>query len=756
MFRSFRERSSVFTGVSASWLIDSSNVILDSNGPNAGLVRAGLVSGDYFATLGVQPALGRTFTMDEDRVPGGAPIAVISYGFWQRKFNAAPDVVGRTLRMNQTVFTIVGVAARDFRGDWPGHPADLWFPFNITPAALPAVPPLGPHPTRAFARVKHGITISQAQAASQVLYQQLLTESVAQPTPQIAQIIARQKIELQPAGGGYAPQRETLATPVAILTVLAVLMLFAGWANVANLWLARSVARRHEMAVRAAIGAGRRRIVRQLVTETILLSAAAGLIGVLIASIATGSLTAMLGSGPASLRSDSAAASIVAVSPDLYQDVRLFGFTALVCMLAGIGFGIGPALQLARAPLAPSLTDRGASSGGRASLRKSLVIVQVALSMVLLCGAALFLKTLGNLRSQDLGFDRDHLLIAGLDAAQTGRNLPALANLAETVMRQMLSVPGVRAAGIGPLLTGLMGGAGSEGLYVEGKPPKPGLVTARSGVTPGFFATVGAPLLAGREFTDRDTAAAPRVAVINQTLARFYFGDENPVGKHLGGSSESASAPEIVGVVKDQKTSPRDQRGIWYVPYAQGINQMRATWYLTLRTAGDPHSAATAVRQRLKEIDPALPVFSIATAAEQLDAVVSQERLLTILALSFAIMATVLACAGLYGVMAYSTARRTREFGIRIALGATARGVRAMVLKDSFLLALVGIAAGIPLAIAGARTASAVLYGVGAADVRVFALAAALLVVVVVAAAAGLIPAIRASRIHPSDALRHD
>jgi predicted permease len=754
MFREFRRRSSVFDGVSASWLTDRSNVILDSNGTNAGPVRIGLVSGDYFANLGVRAALGRTFTPDEDRVPGGAPVAVISHSFWRSKFNAAPDVVGRTIRMNQTVFTIIGVAAPDFRGDWLVRPADFWLPFNMTADVLPEVPAGAPHPTRAFARLRPGITITRAQAASQVLYQQLLTESVTQLTPQLVQQIARERLELQPAGGGYAPQREALATPVAILTILAVLMLFAGWTNVASLWLARSLGRQREMAVRAAIGAGRLRIMRQMVTETVLLSVAGGLIGVLFASATTGALTAVLGSGAAHSRSESAAASIAAVSPDLYQDVRVFGFTALICMLAGLGFGIGPALRFARASLAPALTDRGGDAGGRGGTRKGLVVVQVCLSMILLCGAALFLETLGNLKKQDLGFNRDHLLIASVDAAQTGRNLPLLANLAEAVMQQMLSVQGVKAAGIGPLLTGLMGGSGSESLYVEGKAPRPGLVTARSGITPGFFATVGAPLLAGREFTDRDTAATPRVIIINQTMARFFFGDENPIGKHLGTSSEAASAPEIVGVVKDQKTAPRDHRGVWYVPYAQGTNQLRAIWYVTVRTAGDPRSVANAVRQRLIAIDPAMPIFSITSVEEQLDTTVSQERLLTILSVTFAVMATVLASIGLYGMMAYTTVRRTREFGIRLALGATAAGVRRLVLRESLLLALAGIAVGIPLTVIGARAATATLFGVGPSDWRVYAFAGAGLMLV--AAAAGLIPADKASRVDPSDALRRD
>ena len=754
MFKDFRQRSTVFSGVSASWLIDLSNLVLDGNGAPAGPARIGLVSGDYFSTLGVQPALGRAFTMSDER-QDNASVAVIGYGFWQAKFNADPNVVGRTLRMNQTIFTIVGVAARDFHGDWPGHPADLWFPFTMTAAALPAVPQGARHPTRAFARLQPGITAPQAQAASQALYQQLLTDATPKPSPQIAQEIARQTIELQPAGGGYVPQRETLATPVAVLTVLAVLMLLAGWANVANLWLARSVTRQREMAVRAAIGAGGSRIVRQMLTETVLLAVCGGLLGVLFSSITTGSLVSMLGSAPANIRSDSAAASLAAAGLDLYHDARVFGFTALVCLVAGIGFGVGPALRFGNISLAPALADRGGDAGRRGGVRKALVVVQVSLSMVLLCGAALFVQTLDNLKRQDLGFQRDHLLIASVDAAQTGRAIPALVVLSETVRQQMLSIPGVIAASMGPLLTGLMGGGGSESFHMDGMPPKPGLVTARSGVMPGFFAAVGTPLLSGREFTDRDTASAPRVAIMNQTLARFFFGDENPVGKRMWlGNESNAAACEIIGVVKDQKSAPRDQRGIWYVPYAQATNQLRGTWYVAIRTTGDPRRIANAVRQRLKAIDPALPVFSIATVDEHLDATVSQERLLTILSLSFAAIATILACIGLYGMMAYTTARRTREFGIRIALGATAGGVRGMVLKDALLLALVGIVTGVPLTIAGARGASAILFRVSIADQRIFLAAAAILATVAVTA--GLVPAVRASRIHPSDALRHD
>jgi len=275
MFREFRDRSTVFNGVSASWFVDRSNVILGSNGPNAGPVRAGMVSGDYFATLGIHAAIGRTFT-PHDESSSAAPVAVIAYSFWQRKFNSTSDIIGRTLRLNQIVFTIVGVAPREFTGDQTGSLTDVWLPFTMQPAIMPEVPPTPRHPTRIFARLKPGIGIAQAQIASQALYQQLLAESIPQPTPQLAQQIARQRIELQPAGTGYAPLREALSTPIAILMVLAALILLAGCSNVANLWYARSTARQRETAVRVAIGAGRSRIVRQALTETILIAIAGG------------------------------------------------------------------------------------------------------------------------------------------------------------------------------------------------------------------------------------------------------------------------------------------------------------------------------------------------------------------------------------------------------------------------------------------------------------------------------------------------
>jgi predicted permease len=776
MFQNFRDHADMFSGVSSSFNTDRSNLMLDGNASTAIPVSVGLVSGEYFDTMGVRPELGRMFVRDDEpsapaansaggNSPSGSSggdgssaassaaghsVAVISYDFWQRKFNGATDVLGRTLQINQLLFTIVGVSDRRFRGDWVGHATDVWFPYTMQPALVPGVPVGGRHPLRVFARLKPGSTAPQAQAAASALYQHLLAENIPQYPALPADVIARRWIELQPASGGYAPQREILALPMAVLTALAVVILLAGCANVANLLLARASARQREMAVRAAIGAGQMRIVRQTVTESLLLAVIGGGLGILFASLASGVLAAAVGTGPPNLRnSNTAASSVVALLPSLVGDARVFAFTAVVCVVGGIIFGVFPALRFTRASLTPSLADRGASGG---AVRKALVIVQMALSMILLCGAALFLQTLDNLKKQSLGFDRSHLLMAWVDAAQTGRGLQALASLEDQVLREMLSVPGAQSSTMGPLLTGRDAGGGSESLQFEGKEPKAGLTTARAGIAAGFFATVHTRLLTGREFTDHDNASAPSVSMINQTLARFYFGDESPLGKHIGTGN---AASEIIGVVEDQKQgTPRDRRGIWYVPYAQQPNQLRATWCIIVRGSGDPRMLASGIRERLRAIDPSMPILDITTVSRQLDNVLSQERLITILATSFAVIATLLACIGMYGVMAYATERRTREFGVRIALGASSGNVRSLVLKDSLVLAIVGIVVGVPLVIAGGRAVSAVLFGVGSADPRAFSIAA--VVLMLVAAAAGLIPALRASRIQPTDALRHD
>jgi predicted permease len=752
MFQRFQERSSVFSGVASSWLIDRSNVILDSQGTATGPLRAGLVSGNYFTTLGVKAALGRALTPDDDRPNAAGSVVVISHEFWGRKLQSASDVIGRTLRLNQTIFTIVGVAERDFRGDWVGSSADLWFPFAMEPQISPDARALTRFPTRAFARLKPGVTIGEAQAASTVLYQQLMAEDFAQPGQQTSRL----RIELQPAGGGYAPQREALHTPIAILSVLAALILFAGCGNVANLLVARATFRQREMAVRAAIGAGQLRIARQVVTETLLLAFAGGLIGLLLASASTKALSALMGPGPASHRSSDVASSVVALAPSVGGDFRVFGFAALICVIAGIGFGVAQALRFSRASLASSLADRNAAVGGTAA-RKALVIVQVALSMVLVCGASLFLSTLDNLKKQDLGFDRDHLLMAWVEASQTGRSVPELARLADTVRRQMASIPGAFASGLAfdGLLSGRMWGVGSETFRIQGLPPKPGLLVAGTAVAPGFFAAAGTPILAGHDFSEHDTLDTPRVAIINETMARFYFGNENPIGKRMGAGNDVGYPVEIIGVVTDAKIgTARDRRGMRYSSFRQSPANLMGPWCVVVRTAGDPLAVAAAVRDRLRAIDPAMPVSTIDTVADQLDGVLTQERLVSVLSVSFALIATWLACIGLYGVMAYATVRRTREFGIRMALGATAGGMRAMVLRSSFLMTLAGIAAGIPLTIAGARAASGMLFGVGSTDWRVLTFAGVLLMMV--AGAAGSIPAHRASRIHPSDALRHD
>jgi predicted permease len=438
-------------------------------------------------------------------------------------------------------------------------------------------------------------------------------------------------------------------------------------------------------------------------------------------------------------------------------DARLIACTALLCLLVSVLFGLAPAFRSSKLALTAALKERSARVGGRFALGKALVVVQVALSLVLLVGAGLLVRTLRNLQAQEVGFDRENLLLVWAAPVRTGRTLPALADFAKTVQERLSSLPGVLSASVsnGGVLDGSVSGgrSNSETLSFEAKAPKPGLVVRSVLVTPGFFATIGTPLVAGRDFTEQDTADAPQVAIVNETLARFFFGNENPVGKRFNARGGAGFPIEIVGVVKDAKLgTPRDQRGAWYFPYPQDTRLLRLNWCIAVRTAGQPTMLATSVRQALTELDPNLPVLKVATVEGQLAHVLAQERLMALLAGFFGVLALLLACLGLYGVIAYAVARRTGEIGIRLALGATPASVLRMMLKESLWLVLAGIALGVPAALAVTRLISARLFGVSPTDPLTLALAVLLLLLV--AALGALLPARRAARVDLLVALR--
>jgi len=774
-FVKFRELSQVFSGVAASWQIERSNLTINPRAgaggsvvPEAGQARVGLVSGDYFSTLGVNTLLGRKLNADDDRVPGGHPVAVLSYNYWEHRFAGAADVVGRSFTLNGVSYDIIGVTPRGFSGEWVGKPVDLWVPFMMCQQVIPEVPGFQRHPTRVIARLKPGMTIGQAQAASHLLYQQTLGEEAGSNlTPQRQQEISRQRIELEPAARGYSPQRDSFALPLALLMTAVGLVLLIACANVANLSLARAETRQREMSVRLALGATRGRIVRQLLTESILLAGLGAALGLLFAVWGTSAMASLASAAPVAM---STARNTAGLSLDLQPDARVFAFTAALCLLTGILFGLAPALRAIRAPLSPNINERSAGGLGRRSgLGKGLVIVQVALSLLLLVGAGLCARTLRNLKAENLGFERQRLLLVWTVPGQTGRQGPADADLWQTARERLTALPGVLSAGAmnGGMLTGYLATPGNIGtgtpMLVEGQPIKrTNMPGGRSFITPRFFETMGIPLVAGREFTERDTDTAPPAVIINETMARFFFDNQNPVGRFVRWSANDTEPTEIVGVVKDfVRGTPRgvsQPELLTFFSYRhrealnRGAQSRLRAMMVAVRTVDDPLKMATRIRQELREIDPNLPVLRINTIEEQLSDVLAQDRLTATLSGVFGALAVLLAGIGLYGVISFTVARRTNEIGIRMALGAQAGDALRLVIVEGMKLALMGVLLGLLTALALTRLIKGLLYGVNPIDPLTFFVVTALLVLVALLAC--WIPARRATKVDPMVALR--
>jgi predicted permease len=754
MFQNFRNLRQVFSDMSAVYQTGQSNVMV--NGPGGGLddgtVVVGLVSGNYFSMLGVKAAIGRLLTSDDDRVFGGHPVTVISYSYWQRRFGGTRDVPGRTVTFNNTTYTILGVAAKGFAGEAIASPTDLWIPMAMESQVIPDRPGLLTNQssmwTRVIGRMQPGMTAQQAQPLVQVTFQQLLLERAGSgASPQTLQQLAEQRIQLEPAGRGFAVQREFFAQPLKILLIVVAVVLLIACANIANLLLARSSTRQREIAVRLAIGAGRLRIVRQLLTESVLLATMGGVLGLLLAKWGTKILLDLAASGRAPLHMD------------IHADARLLAFTAALCLLTGIVFGLAPASSASKVFLTPALNDRGAGSGNMRrgfGLGKLLVISQVALSLLLLSGAGLFVGTLRNLKSQDLGFDREHVLLIWTAPARSNSQGAPLARLYDAVQDRISSLPGVTSAS--PSRNGLLSGfVGIRQVNVEGYAAgaNEDMGVQWSLVAPRFFETVGMRLLLGRDITPRDSETAPKVAIINETMARDFFRGQNPIGKRFAMGRDEGYPVEIVGVVQDSKYfSLRDKKDrMMYLPYRQELRQLNGMC-VAVRTVGELPGLVSRIREELRSIDQGLRIQKIETTEDQVNATIVEDRLLAVISGFFGLLAVLLACLGLYGVMSYTAARRTNEIGIRLALGATRASMLGMVLKESLLLVVAGIAIGVPVALAAARLISGLLFGVSATDPATISMACVLMLVV--AAVAALVPARRAARVDPMVALRYE
>ena len=721
-------------------------------------VRTKMVSGGYFNVLGVQPILGRVFSRDEDRAFDARPYAVISYDFWKRRFALDPAVLGTSLKVYRTAFTIIGVAPQGFFGETVGASPDIWFPLTMQHEVFPGRDFLRHKPgavekimwLQVMGRIRPGVSEKQAQAELNGLFQQILAED-AVGTPASQHDIRNQRIEIRRGAAGASSLRSKFSEPLLVLFVVVGLVLLIACANVANLLLARATARQKEIGIRLALGAGRWRLVRQLITESVLLGLLGGALGVLFAWWADALLLVMVSTDTATIPLD--------VSPD----ARLLLFTAGVSLVTGVLFGLAPALRATKVDLNPVLKEsaRGlASTGGRVRglpLGKLLVSAQVALSIVLLIGAGLFVRSLSNLSSVKLGYDPDRLLLIFLDPTPSGYKGPAVANLYEELLRRIRALPGVRAASLSQ--NGLFSGSESgDMISVEGYTSKDrrNLNARFDQIAPRYFETVGIPLVAGRDFGPQDSGNAPHVCIINETMAKFYFHDQNPIGRHITDEfPDTRTQFEIVGVVKDAKynnvreKTPRR----FYIPFFNGMGDPNFA-RLEVRTFADPAAVATMVRKEVQNVDSTLTLGEVHTMGELVNNSLVQDRLIGRLSSFFGVLALLLASIGLYGVMSFAITRRTSEIGLRVALGAGQRAVVWMVLRESLVMVVVGVAIGVPAALAMSRIVESRLYGLAVADPAVIAISAAVLLSV--AGVAAIVPAIRAAHVDPVVALRYE
>lgn len=763
MYSDFRDHNQVFSGMFCRFPIDTSL----GYGNRTQRVAAELVSGSYFPVLGVKAALGRMFTPDDDRVPGGDPLAVLSYGFWQTRFSGNPSIIGKSLVINGRNMTVIGVAQPGFDGVELGHTTKVFIPIMMKAQITPFWDGLKDRRQRwvnAFGRLKPGISAQQAKASLQPFMHSMLEMEVKEPAFRNASAYTRQQflkswIDLLPGSQGRSYLRQQLSTPLWVLMGITGVVLLLACANLANLLLARAATREREIAIRFAIGASRRRIVRQFLVESLLLSAFGAAAGLLVAVWADRLLLT------AYLPPDAAGDLTISAAPDL----RILGFTVVTMLLTALIFGLVPALRGSRADVAPTLKDQaGAVLGGSNVLfRKLLVGVQVTLSMLLLIGAGLFLRTLTNLRSLGPGFRAERLIGFNLDPSLNGYAPERAKFFYKTLTDNLQAIPGVTSVGLASMRI-LEDNEWDSSVTVEGYSAKPGQTPEpyMNSISPNYFATLGVPITMGRDFTIKDTQRvkhgpdpddfSPTTIMINQAFARKFFAGRNPIGLHIGFGSDPGTKidMQVIGVVKDIKyTNLRDAIPVQaYVPYLADPHVGGMTVYL--RTSVDPREIMPIIRQKVGRLDPRIPIYDMRTTEQQLDLSLRTERLVASLSTVFGFLATLLAVVGLYGVMAYTVARRTREIGIRMALGAQQGNVLWLIMREVIVVLAAGILVGIPAAVGLSRLVRSQLYGLTPHDPGT--IVAATLVLSFIACLAGLIPALRASRIDPTRSLRYE
>jgi len=743
------------------------SVSLNVNAEGQAEVATGqAVSGNYYAALGVEPFVGRTINDEDDRA-SASPVAVLSHRYWQRRFGGERGVVGRQINLNGVAFTVAGVAPPGFDGTMQvGSSPDVSIPISWEPQVnteRSRMAGAGVWWLRVMGRLKSGATLEGAQASLDGVFRQSVVEHRAARQAQAAQGANAIKpldpndIPRLAAGSGSQGEmdtRESYERPLYLLLGVVGLVLLIACANVANLLLARAAARQKEIAVRLALGASRRRLIRQLLTESLLLASLGGALGVLLAFWLKDGLMATSDWGGSWMR---------ALEPRL--DLRVLGFTLGLSLLTGVLFGLAPAWRATKTDLVPALKDsvRGSSAATRSWLSKSLVVAQVAISLLLLVGAGPFLQTLFNLRSVETGFNTRNLLLFSVDPGLIGYKDERLVNLYQQMSERIEAVPGVTSATFSRNAL-LSYASSSRNFYLPGATAGPDGKVKESGeiyvhqVRENFLEAMEVPLMLGRGLSARDDARSPKVAVVNETFAQRHFAGENPIGKRISFDSAKPGEVEIVGLARDAKyTSQRAKTPpTVYLPWLQELRSVGSV-YFEVRTARDTSSAVAAIRQAVRDVDSGLPLGGIKTQVEQADETMAMERLFAKLLSLFGLLAQQLAVIGLYGVLAWSVSRRTHEIGIRMALGASRGNVLKMIFRQGMTLTLLGIALGLAGAYALTKYLASLtdmLYGVSPTDPLTFGVIA--LFLTLVALVACYIPARRATKVDPMVALRYE
>ena len=715
------------------------------------------VSGGYFSGLGVKPSVGRLIGREDDK-PGATPVVAITYSFWQGRLGGRADVVGKAILLNGKPFTIAGVAAPEFFGVTPQSTAQVFIPVSYIELVSPN--PYNPPGAKfndghsywieLMGRLKPSVSFPQAQAELGGEFQQWVAGTVRNDKD-------RKNLPtlwLQEGGSGVDSLRRAYSKPLFILMTMVGLILVIACANIANLLLSRAAARRREMAVRLSLGAGRLRVMRQLLTESVLLSLCGGLLGIVVAAVGIRSLTLLLANGSENF------------TLGAQLDWRVLLFTLLIALATGFLFGLAPAIQATKVDLTPALKETRAGNpharrrrfGVLFGLSHILVVTQIATSLLLVAAAGLFVRTLANLNAVNVGFNRENVLLFNLDASKAGYKDATLKSFYSELHRRFSSIPGVRNATMTqmPLVAGW---SSTTNVTIPGIPEadgnRPG--TSITQIAPQFFDTMQIPILLGRPIDQRDREGAPMVAVVNEVFAKKYFPGVSPIGRHFHFGGKEGDDMEIVGVARNTRYNSLTNEipPVTYLPYLQAtkhspLQQM----YFEIRTAADPMALANTVRKIVHEVGPQVPVAEITTQSRQIDETIVQERTFADLCTCFGLLALVMACVGLYGTMAYAVTRRTSEIGIRMALGAARWRILWMVLRQVLILGGVGLLIGSVAVWETTTFLKSFLFGLKPNDPLTLACAGALLVGCAILA--GYAPAWRASRIDPMTALRHE